>query len=341
MTAERVDEPDFAGRVTIADVARLAQVSPTTVSHVLSGKRRVRGATGERVLEAIRELGYRPNFAAQQLRTRRSRMVAVIVPDITNPFYSTLTRGLADVVGGEEYGTYVCNTDGSLPRERKFMSDVLDRGADGIVMASVSPVSENDLTKARFGTPIVCIGDSIDDQEVDLVTAEHETGARTAAAHLVMRGARRIAMIQGPPEAGTGRDDGFKEALAEASVTWDPALMVRGDWTRAGGRAAMRELMERDPRPDAVFCANDLTAIGAMDVTRELGLRIPEDIRLVGFDDVDAATIVTPALTTVRNPAYETGAEAGRLLVSRMLGDYTGSGRTITLQCPLVERDSA
>jgi LacI family transcriptional regulator len=117
--------------------------------------------------------------------------------------------------------------------------------------------------------------------------------------------------------------------------------MVRGDWTRKGGRQAMRRLMALPTRPDAVFCANDLTAIGAIDVLHELGLAIPDDIALVGFDDVDAATIVSPPLTTVRNPAYETGETAGQLLLSRMLGEYTGAGRTVILPCPLVVRESA
>jgi LacI family transcriptional regulator len=340
MTAREVEGPAVAERVTIADVARVAEVSPTTVSHVLSGKRRVRGSTSQRVMDAITELGYRPNSAAQQLRTRRSRMIAVLVPDITNPFYSTLTRGLADTVAGDDYGTFVCNTDGSLQREQKFMHDVLDRGVDGIVMASVNPAAQGGLTRTRFGTPIVCIGETIDDDEVDLVTAENEVGARVAAAHLLHQGAQRLAMIQGPEEAGTSRDRGFCDALAASGRSVDPALMVRGDWTRAGGRAAMHELMELDPRPDAVFCANDLTAIGAMDALRELGLRTPDDVKLAGFDDVDAATIVTPTLTTVRNPAYETGAQAGGLLLSRMLGQYDGAGRTVVLSCPLVVRDS-
>lgn len=330
-----------AARVTIADVATRAAVSATTVSHVLSGKRLVGATTRERVEQAIRDLGYRPNRAARQLRTNRSRMVAVIVPDITNPYYSVLTRGLADVVGGDAYGTYVCNTDGSLERELSFVHDVLDRGVDGIVIASVNVVAEHDqMAPTRFGTPVVCVGERLPDEDVDLVTADDEVGSQAAVRHLVESGARRIAMIQGPADAGPDRDRGYKQALGEAGRTVDSALMVRGDWTRPGGRTAMRALMALRPRPDAVFCANDLTAIGAIDVARQLGLAVPSDIAVVGFDDVDAATIVTPALTTVRNPAYETGCNAGELLLSRMRGDYEGAGRTVVVPCPLVERAS-
>jgi LacI family transcriptional regulator len=340
MPVERVPGQG-ATRVTIAHVAARAGVSPTTVSHVLSGKRMVGAATRARVEAAIRDLGYRPSAAARQLRTKRSRMVAVIVPDITNPYYSTLIRGLADAVGADEYGTYVCNTDGSLERERLFLHDVLDRGVDGIVMASVTAATEPELAARRFGTPIVGVGGHHDQLDMDVVTADHQVGARAATTHLLRRGARRVAMIQGPPDGGDERDRGYVEALREAGHEVRPELMVRGDWTRAGGRAAMRALMALQPRPDAVFCANDLTAIGAMDVARELGLRIPEDVALAGFDDVEAATLVTPPLTTVRNPAYETGREAGRLLVSRMTGEYDGPGRLVVLRCELVERASS
>ena len=328
-------------RVTIAQVAALAGVSPTTVSHVLSGKRIVGAATQQTVQEAIRELGYRPNNVARSLRTRRSRMVAVVVPDITNPFYGVLTRGLADAASGAEYGTYVCNTDGFPEREMEFLEDVLDRGVDGIVLSSVDAASIGAIGPAEQGTPIVCVGGSLDHPRIDLVITDDLAGSRVATEHLISRGARRLAMIQGPAETGSARDQGFRTALAAAGRSFDRRLMVRGDWTRRGGQAAMRSLLSMSEPPDAVFCANDLTAIGAIDTAREMGLDIPSDLAVVGFDDVDAATIVRPALTTVRNPAYDTGRTAGQLLLSRMLGHYTGTGRTVLLPCPLVPRSSA
>lgn len=338
-----VGEPALNTRVTIAQVATRAGVSPTTVSHVLSGKRLVGAATRSRVEDAIRALGYRPNSAARQLRTNRSRMVAVIVPDITNPYYSVLTRGLADAVGLDDYGTYVCNTDGSRDRERKFLHDVLDRGVDGIVIgaATLAPDPETTPQPTRLGTPIVCVGAGYDEPEVDVVASDDRVGARIATAHLVNRGAKLVAMIQGPPKSGSARDLGYGDALRAAGMEQRADLMVRGDWTRSGGRVAMHALMSRQPRPDAIFCANDLTAIGAVDAVHELGLTIPADIAIVGFDDVDAATIVAPPLTTVRNPSYDTGWEAGQLLLGRMSGQYTGAGRRVVLPCPLIQRESA
>ncbi len=329
------------GRVTIAQVARRAGVSPTTVSHVLSGKRLVGETTKGTVQEAIRELGYRPNNIARSLRTNRSKMVAVVVPDIANPFYAVLTRGLADSVDGPGYGTYVCNTDGMVERENTFLEDVLDRGVDGVVMASVNVAGRGSAGPAAWGTSVVCVGGVFDHPQADLVAADDEVGSHEAASYLLERGAQRVAMIQGPSESGTARDEGYKRALAEAGRAFEPSLMVRGDWTRQGGQRAMRTLMSRTERPDGVFCANDLTAIGAVDVVHELGLSIPGDVALVGFDDVDAATVVSPKLTTVRNPAYEIGRTAGELLLGRMLGRYTDEGRRVILPCPLIRRESA
>ena len=328
-------------RVTIAHVADRAGVSPTTVSHVLSGKRVVGKATRDIVMDAIRELGYRPNHVARNLRTRQSHMIAVVVPDITNPFYAVLTRGLADAVDASGYGTYVCNTDGQHDRERKFFQDVMDRGVDGIVFASGETASEITFGPGDSTTPIICIGDHLDHPLCDAVLSDDETGTREAAAFLASRGYQRIAMIQGPPRYGSPRTTGFRAALQAAKHKVPSERMVRGDWTRKGGYDAMCALMDLSEPPDAVFCANDLMAIGALDVAHERGLDVPKDIAIIGFDDVDAATIVTPQLTTVRNPAYEAGSTAGDLLLSRMSGRYTGSGRTVVLPCPLVVRGTA
>jgi LacI family transcriptional regulator len=327
-------------RVTIAEVATFAGVSPTTVSHVLSGKRAVGAGTKVAVLEAIQQLGYRPNSVARSLRTRRSHMVAVIVPDITNPFYSTLIRGLADELDGSGYGTYVGNTDARPAREQAFLDDALDRGVDGMVFASTSVATRPEDGPAGTGTPVVCVGGAFDHPSVDLVTPDDEVGSRVAVAHLVARGATRIAMIQGPAESGTARDHGYRHALTDAGLDFRDEFMVRGDWTRRGGRRAMQQLMMLPERPDAVFCANDLTAIGAMDVARDLGVSIPADVAIAGFDDIDAASMVHPTLTTVQNPGYDTGRGAGRLLVSRMTSAYTGAGRTVVLPCQLVVRES-
>ncbi|WP_375433515.1 LacI family DNA-binding transcriptional regulator [uncultured Friedmanniella sp.] len=327
-------------RATIADVARASGVSTTTVSHVLTGKRPVAAATRDRVQAAVVELHYRPNHVARNLRVGSSQMIAVVVPDITNPFYAQLTRGLADALGSD-YGTWVCNTDGSAGRERQYVSDVLARGADGLVVASVERDSARASAPTRFDIPVVCLGESIDHPLVDRVIAADSEASRSAVEHLVARGARRVAMISGPVTHGQSRVAGYHEALDEAGLRVSRQLNVHGDWTRAGGRGAMHRLMRTPHPPDAVFCANDLMAIGALDAARELDLRLPEDVRLVGFDDIEAASLVSPALTTIANPAYETGWSAGKLVLDRLQGRHSGSRRTVVLPCRLIVRETS
>jgi LacI family transcriptional regulator len=334
--------PREHSRVTINQVAALAGVSPTTVSHVLSGKRLVAEDTRVSVREAIRTLGYRPNHVARSLRTRRSHMIAVVVPDLTNTFYSVLTRWVADSLNADGYGTYVCNTDGALDRESTFLDDALDRGADGIVLAAVDAASTGALKPADMGVPVVSVGRGLDHPRVDVVTIDDERGSYEATRHLLTTTSGQIAMIQGPSPYGVQRVTGFTRAVADADRTLDPAFMVTGDWTRTGGRDAMRVILSARPgkTPTAVFCANDLMAIGAIDALREAGLSVPGDVAVAGFDDVDLATIVHPPLTTVVNPAYDIGASAGRLLLSRLSGEYDGEGREVPLPCPLVVRQS-
>src|SRR3954452_20108252 len=230
--SERSDEQANPTRVTIADVAARAGVSATTVSHVLSGKRVVGAATRSTVMDAIRDLGYRPNHVARNLRTRQSHMIAVVVPDITNPFYAVLTRGLADAVDAAGYGTYVCNTDGQHERERKFFQDVMDRGVDGIVFASGETASEISFGPGDLTTPIICIGDHPDHPMCDAVIPDDETGSCEAAAFLAARARQRIAMIASPPRYGGTRTAGFGTAMQADRRKVPATLMVRGDWTR-------------------------------------------------------------------------------------------------------------
>jgi LacI family transcriptional regulator len=187
----------------------------------------------------------------------------------------------------------------------------------------------------------VCLGDNPEPEGVDRVLADEEEGSRGATAHLVALGARRIAMIRGPRGSAPGRLAGYRRALAEAGVAYDSNLVVEGAWTEESGRAAMETLIRRTPRPDGIFCANDLMAIGAMSVLRRLPVDVPGEIALVGFDDIRAASLLTPSLTTVENPAYETGQRAGELLLGRMQGAYAGPPRTVVIPCRLVVRESA
>jgi LacI family transcriptional regulator len=329
-------------RVTIADVARHAQVSKTTVSHVVSGKRPVSAMTRDRVERSIVTLGYRPDGLARSLRTRRTHMIALILPDITNPYYPVLARGLEARIEPDGYRAFICSSDGDPDRERAYLREVCDRGVDGIVLDSFH-LTVDDLQVATGGRlPLVWIGGApMEHPGVDSVRSDDEAGAYAATRHLIERGHRRIAMIDGPPGSGTARSAGYRRALSDAGVPPYPEPLPRTDWTRAGGRRTVAAVLALAPRPTAVFCSNDLTAIGALDAARDAGLAVPRDLAMVGFDDIEAATLVTPALTTVVNPAIDIGRTAAKMLAERMTGAHQGPARTITLPSPLVVRGSS
>ncbi len=329
--------------VTIADVAERAGVSITTVSHVLSGKRPVARATQERIAGIIKELGFRPNELARNLRMQRTQSVALIIPDITNPYYPMLARGLQDALADNRYHTFLYNTDNSPEQETEVITDVLRRQVDGIVVASLRPIAGNVQEFMEEHIPFVSIGVSVEHPLVDQVSTDDEEGAAAATRYLLQQGYRSIGIIGGMLGMVTSnlRLDGYKKALAEAGVPFRPALFVEGDFTRLGGRQAMQHLLQRSERPTALFCANDLMAIGALDVAREQHIHIPEDIAIVGYDDIDAASFVTPALTTILNPAYEMGKAAGELLLERMQQTYDGPRRQIVISHQLIRRQSA
>jgi LacI family transcriptional regulator len=328
--------------ITIADVALRAGVSKTTVSHTLSGKRPVSEETRRKVEQAVQDLGFRPNILAQSLRMQRSQTVALIIPDITNPFYPVLARGLQQVLVEQGYHTFLCNTDGQLEQEQAFVDDVVRRQVDGIVLVPFQLTTEALEEALTANIPVISIGTLIDHPLVDVVRPDDTQGAREATEYLLARGHRRIGMVTGDFGLATSerRMVGYREALEQAGIAFDPHLVVRGNFVRQGGREAMRELLVLQQRPSAVFCGNDLMAIGAMDTVREAGLAIPQDMAIMGFDDIDAASLVSPALTTVLNPAYELGEIAGRYLLERIFGEYEGERRCTIVPQRIVERDS-
>ncbi len=317
-------------------------MSKTTVSHVLSGKRPVAVSTRQRVEDAIRALGYRPDGVARSLRTRTSHLVAVIIPDITNPFYPTVARGLEDGLRTGGYRTLIGNTDHHPEREVEFLQEVVDRGVDGIVLDSFTLTGDQVEEFVPPWVPVVRIGTTVmEEPGFDSVHADDEQGAFDATTHLLQRGSHRVAMIQGPPGAASSRNEGYRRALEAARAEFRADLVLPGEWTRQGGRDVMRFLLALPEPPTAVFCANDLMALGALDAARELGVSVPAELALVGFDDIEAAAMAVPPLTTVSNPAHETGLLAGIMLRERMSGAFRDAPRTVTLPCRLIRRATA
>lgn len=331
-------------QVGITEVAARAGVSVTTVSHVLSKRRPVAEKTRARVLQVIEELGYQPNTVAQGLRTRRTMTVGLVVPDLTNPFYPMVLRGLEDVLAPAGYHAMVCSTDGTHEQETAFLREMATRRVDGVVVAAFQ-LSRKDLLEYRQKMPVVRLGGGYFDADLgDLVRSDDEGGMAQAVRYLLERGGRRVAYIGGTEHAGPSdlREMGFRRALAEAGRLVDEDLVVRGDFTRDAGRQAAEALLAREDRPDAIACANDLIAIGVLDVARKLGLRVPGELAVTGYDDIDAASLVYPALTTVVNPARQVGRACGEALLRQLTAEEeVEPSRELVIANSLVRRQSA
>jgi len=326
----------------IAAVAETAGVSVSTVSQVLSGNRPVSDATRARVNAAIAELGYTPHPGARSLRSRRTESIALLVPDITNPFYPLVAVGMQDVLLPAGYLLSILDA-GSQSGTGRLLGHVLERRFDGIAL-HIDGLSDSDRARlADSGTRVVALGRDIGIEGSDYVESDDAGGFAKLGEHLLATGRRRIGFIGGEAESDPSRLrlGGLRQAFAAAGTEFADAATVFTSFTRDGGRDGVEALYARRDDWDAIVCANDLIAIGAMDELRRRGLSIPDDVAVSGYDDIDAAALVHPSLTTVENPAREIGRTAARLLLTRLAGDGDDAPtQHITLSTRLVVRDS-
>ena len=317
-----------SGGSSIKDVSRAAGVSISTVSHVLNRTRYVSDEARERVERAIAQLDYRHNGLARSLRTKQSYAIGLIIPDVSNPYYPQVARGVQDAAAAAGYWVFLCNSDRTPQNEVRLLEALEQRRVDGVILDAGGPDAALLAALHRAAVPVVLVGSRIDDASFDVVTVA-PNGGYDAVRHLLGRGHRRIGLIAGPPvasgetTAGGGgarlaKAGGYLQALAEAEIPAELALMVQGDYTREGGQAAMRHLLALDTPPTAVFAGNDLMAIGALHAARAAGKRVPEDVAIVGYDDIPEAAVTSPALTTISVPKYEMGHAAGKLLLERI-----------------------
>ena len=339
--------PGRKHRPTQADVAKLAGVSRPVVSYVLSGDPSVPVApeTRRRVLAAIEELGYVPDHTARSLRRGTTSTVAAIIPDITNPFYPAFVRGIQDVVARHGFDLIAFNTDGDLEQERKGLRAALAGRVDGVVITPLRVPNSELAAVVRQGVAVVTLaqgGEPDPAAGIDNVFIDNVAMARAAIDHLVARGHTRIGMITGAVStpARSGRAQAFREAQRDGRIDPDPALMGAGDYTVEGGRAITVDLLALEPRPTAIFAANDLMAMGAMGAIREAGLRIPQDVALIGLDDIPTAALVHPPLTTIAQHPEQLGRRAAELLFERLAGTAPAEGRQVRMPYDLVVRGS-
>jgi LacI family transcriptional regulator len=330
--------------VTIKDVARVAKVHPGTVSRALNEQTRtlVNPDTAERVLRAAEQLGYRPNPIARGLKTNRSYTIGVLIPDITNPLFPPILRGIEDRLDQAGYTSLIVNTENDADLERARLAAMRARQVDGFISATARLDRQllRELTDA--GMPLVLVNRSLEDRSVPAVTVDDREGIRLAVEHVAGLGHRQIGHLAGPQNTSTGhrRYLGFLEAMRALGLEPSDQDVIFSDWyTEEEGARRCGELLARSPRLTAIVAANDLLAIGCYDTLDARGVRCPQDISVVGFNDMPFVGHLRPPLSTVRVPQREIGTVAADLLLER-LADDSESPREILLEPTLVVRGS-
>ena len=327
---------------TIRDVARLANVSVSTVSYALSRERRIREDTRDRVLDAIDALGYRANDVARSLKTGRTLTLGLIIPDILNPFFTVVARAAEDTAIDAGYSLMLCNSCNDAAREYGYLGLLRSRRVDGLIFMAGSGTPHRALRALiRQGFPIVIVDEELAGIEATSIFVQNYEGGRQAGEHLAQLGHRRVGIIGGPPALKTARDRvaGVRDALADHGVAIDPDCILAAEYQIECGRDAMKRLLDRPIQPSAVFAANDMIAIGATQQAEAEGLNVPDDISIVGFDDVPLAAMIAPALTTVAQPMRTMGRRAVELLL-QVIRERPVAHARVTLETELRVRAS-
>jgi LacI family transcriptional regulator len=326
---------------TMKDVALRAGVSTATVSHVINETRFVSGELKARVYQAMRELNYRPNAIARSLRRRRTHNLGMILPDISYPFLAEVARGVEDAGFELDYNVILCDSNGNLEKEATCIGILQEKKVDGIVFVAAGESSSHVQALIEQGIPVIVCDRELPEVEVDTVIADNVGSGYQATEYLIGLGHRRIGCIAGPPmlEISNKRVEGYKRALEQHGIPLREESIAGGDFRCRGGYEAMGELLALDEPPTAVFACNDLMAIGAICAASQKRLRIPQDVAIVGCDDIALASFTNPSLTTVAQPKHEMGAAAVEMLVKR-IGDKDRPPTRKLLPTELVLRDS-
>jgi DNA-binding LacI/PurR family transcriptional regulator len=306
-------------------VAKMAGVSLGTVSHVLNGSARVREPLRKRVLDVVNSLDYQPSQLARGLRRDKTNMIGMVIPDVTNPFFPAVVRGAEDVAFSKGYRLVLCNTDNDHSKELVHLNELRTYLPAGLL---IIPSSFSDLTAQaesyrKSGTAVVCVDRRPKWWDGDSATVANEEGAFQASRYLIQLGHRHLAVITGPLHLTNAQErvDGFKRALAEAHISLGQTYFQETTFDRPGGHSKALLLLRMLPRPTAIFAGNDMIALGVLRAIREVGLRCPEEISVMGFDDLDFDEFTSPSLSSVLQPGYQLGATAAHMLLERMQGN--------------------
>ena len=308
-------------RVSGHDIARLAGVSQSTVSRVINDHPRIAPETRERVRKAMEELGYTPNAAARTLITGRSHLIGLVVSNISNPFYPPLVEAIVNAAEGAGFHVILGNAQEDATRQLEFLRLLAEHQVDGAILTSALGAIAPELSRfAQTGPPLVLVNRVLPDSRVDSVLIDNERGGYLATEHLIALGHTRIAYVGGNQDASTNhqRFAGFRQAMADADIPVPDDHVNHGDYTRLSGSIIAKRLLQLPEPPTALVCADDLIALGCMEGLHAAGLQVPDDMALVGFDDIPSASLHGIGLTTVRQPTVEMGERAVKLMLDRL-----------------------
>lgn len=328
---------------TIRDVASIAGVSVASVSRFINSPEKVRAETRERIRSAIEQSNYRYNYVAKVFATQRTQTIGLVIPTITNTVFADSTRGLQDEATRHGYQVLMVNADYDPAAERRLVRHLLERQVDGLVLTVSDPHGPIAMELASAGTPVVFLFSTLSDGPVSSVGIDNEQGGFDATAHLADLGHQRIAMLAGTfasSDRSRHRYDGYRRCLSERGLALDPQLVVEIPYGLEHCREGVLRLMQTARPPSAIFASNDLMAIGAMGELRSLGLSVPSDVSVVGFDDVLMSSYVAPRLTTIRQPVYEMGRCAAQMILAAQGLDGPIVPKHLILDHELVVRES-
>jgi LacI family transcriptional regulator len=328
---------------TIRDVAQQAGVAPITVSRVVNNSGYVSQDTRARIEAVIADLNYVPNTLARSLRFKKTRVLALILTDITNPFWTTVARGVEDVANAHGFNVILCNTDEDEVKQSDYLQVLLQKRVDGFVFVPARSTAECVKPIQAQKVPVVVLDRQIPDAAVDVVRSDSEGGAYELVRHLLALGHRRIAVLSGPEAISTAADRvaGYRRALADAALPTAAELVFHGGYNQDGGYRTARKALAEVPRPTAFFAANNFIAIGAFRALREAGLRVPDDVAMVCFDDVPQWLQINPFLTIASQPAYQMGRQATELLLERISAHDPPEAREVVFPVDVIIRKSS
>jgi LacI family transcriptional regulator len=329
--------------VTIRDVAQLAGVAPGTVSKVLNNAPHISEETKARVHEAVRKLNFRRNTIARSLKMSRTATLGLVTDDLEGVFTMSMMRGVEEAASAQGFSVFLCNSYGDMAREKAHLQVLLDKQVDGIILLSGYKVHERGAPALDLGSvPVMYLYQYTRAVSAPCIIPDDMGGGALGTRHLIELGRRRIGLLNGPPhyEATHRRLDGYRRELANHGLAHDPALVRVGKWNEASGYQMAHDLLSLPDRPDAIFCASDSLAVGALEALRERGVRVPHDIAIVGFDNRNFAKFQRPPLTTVALPLVEMGTKAGELLINAIHDGNPQPPELLEVECQLVVRQS-